>query len=237
MNGDGAAPAAEEPEPPSEDAGASQRGRARRRRLPRDGRLRRRGHRARVAREGRRRRSRSTTRSSRSPPTRSTPRCPRRSPGRSRRSSSSRTRRCPSAPSLCRIAAGAARRPQASPAQPAAEPSVEPPLPATAGNGAENATPVAARIASAHGVDVSSLAGTGPRGRVTKEDVLAAIEGNGDARERAAPAGPSGAAERQADPRPGRHARPVHEREPLDPHRHQLPHRSPSTCSTRAARS
>ncbi len=28
----------------------------------------------------------------------------------------------------------------------------------------------------------------------------------------------------QADPRPGRHARAVHGREPLDPHRHQLPH-------------
>ena len=43
------------------------------------------------------------------------------------------------------------------------------------------ATPVAARMASAHGIDVGALRGSGPRGRVTKEDVLAAVEGNGAA--------------------------------------------------------
>jgi 2-oxoglutarate dehydrogenase E1 component len=46
---------------------------------------------------------------------------------------------------------------------------------------------VAARIASAEGVDLESVTGTGPRGRVTKEDVLAALKGDGAPA--AAPAG------------------------------------------------
>ena len=82
---------------------------------------------------------------------------------------------------LCRIAAGAGAPAAATngPVQPAAEPA-EPAAaaPAASGNGG-NATPVASRIASAHGVDIGSIPGTGPRGRVTKEDVLAAVEGNG----------------------------------------------------------
>src|SRR5918999_707772 len=93
---------------------------------------------------------------------------------------------------VCRIAAGAEAAPAAAgPVPPAAE-RVERP-PARTGNGAENATPVAARIASAHGVDLDSVKGSGPRGRVTKDDVLAAIEGNGAAATAAAP--PTGAAE------------------------------------------
>jgi multifunctional 2-oxoglutarate metabolism enzyme len=43
-----------------------------------------------------------------------------------------------------------------------------------ADNGAVDATPVAARMAADLGVDVSRLAGSGPRGRVTKEDVMRA---------------------------------------------------------------
>jgi multifunctional 2-oxoglutarate metabolism enzyme len=78
---------------------------------------------------------------------------------------------------VCRIAAGAGA--PASPVQPAAEKVGT--APARAGNGAENATPVAARIAGAHGIDLGSLRGSGPRGRVTKDDVLAAIEGDGAA--------------------------------------------------------
>ncbi len=42
-------------------------------------------------------------------------------------------------------------------------------------------------MATAHGLDLSVISGSGPRGRVTKEDVLAAVEGNGGA---AAPAAP-----------------------------------------------
>jgi multifunctional 2-oxoglutarate metabolism enzyme len=78
---------------------------------------------------------------------------------------------------LCRIAAGAAAG--NGPVQPSAEPTeTRPAATAPATNGG-NATPVAARIASAHGLDVESITGSGPRGRVTKEDVLAAVEGNG----------------------------------------------------------
>jgi 2-oxoglutarate dehydrogenase E1 component len=50
--------------------------------------------------------------------------------------------------------------------------------PTPAGNGDSNATPVAARIAADLGIDIGSVKGSGPRGRVTKEDVLA--HGNGD---------------------------------------------------------
>jgi 2-oxoglutarate dehydrogenase E1 component len=84
---------------------------------------------------------------------------------------------------LCRIAAGAeapAKAPE--PAEPAPE---APPAPA--GNGAANATPVAIRMATAHGLDVDSIEGTGPRGRVTKEDVQAALDGEGAPSAAAAP--------------------------------------------------
>jgi 2-oxoglutarate decarboxylase len=82
---------------------------------------------------------------------------------------------------LCRIAAGADAPdgPVQPPAQPTDEPRAAERAPATDGNGAANVTPIAARIASAEGVDLSSVRGSGPRGRVLKEDVLAALEGNG----------------------------------------------------------
>ena len=41
------------------------------------------------------------------------------------------------------------------------------------------ATPVALRLAQRHGIDAESLAGTGPGGRVTKEDVQRAIDAGG----------------------------------------------------------
>src|SRR4051794_27598052 len=54
--------------------------------------------------------------------------------------------------------------------------------PAPGGNGDANATPVAARIAADLGIDISTVSGSGPRGRITKEDVLAqANGGNGSA--------------------------------------------------------
>src|SRR4051794_9493108 len=73
---------------------------------------------------------------------------------------------------VCRIAAGAAAKPAES------EPQASPARP-TNGNGDLNATPVAARMATANGVDLTGLQGSGPRGRVTKDDVEAAISGNG----------------------------------------------------------
>jgi pyruvate dehydrogenase E2 component (dihydrolipoamide acetyltransferase) len=67
-------------------------------------------------------------------------------------------------------------------AEPTAEPEPGPvPVSALSGNGhaAGNgtsvpATPMARRIAGAHGIDLASLAGSGPRGRVVRADVIAA---------------------------------------------------------------
>ena len=85
---------------------------------------------------------------------------------------------------LCRIApvAAGARMPAGEPGLDEGEraPAQAPqPRPAEAGNGAANATPVAARIADANGLDVTGIEGTGPRGKVTKADVLAALESDG----------------------------------------------------------
>ena len=93
---------------------------------------------------------------------------------------------------LCRIAVGAAApapppAPLSLPSTPAAEaalgvePAAAAALPVPTDGGVIAVTPVAARIASAHGLDLGALTGSGPRGRVTKGDVLAAIEGNGAA--------------------------------------------------------
>ncbi len=82
---------------------------------------------------------------------------------------------------LCRIAAGAGAPVAAAapgPVQPAAK-AVETHPGAGAPDGNGNATPVAARIASAHGVNLDNVPGSGPRGRVTKADVMSALEGNG----------------------------------------------------------
>src|SRR5690349_2043996 len=50
------------------------------------------------------------------------------------------------------------------------------------GNGAADvkATPVARRVAEAHGVDLASVSGSGPGAKVTKDDVLAAGNGGGN---------------------------------------------------------
>ncbi|MEA2467021.1 MAG: hypothetical protein QOJ57_1147, partial [Thermoleophilaceae bacterium] len=77
---------------------------------------------------------------------------------------------------VARIAPGVGAAPAAAPEEPEPEAAA---VKAPAGNGDLNATPVAARMASANGVDVSNLQGSGPRGRVTKDDVEAAIAGNG----------------------------------------------------------
>jgi 2-oxoglutarate dehydrogenase E1 component len=78
---------------------------------------------------------------------------------------------------VARIQPGAAAAPAAEPA-PSAEPSA---APAPAGNGGANATPVAVRIADAHGLDLTGVAGSGRGGKVTKDDVLALVDGNGGA--------------------------------------------------------
>jgi 2-oxoglutarate dehydrogenase E1 component len=81
---------------------------------------------------------------------------------------------------LCRIAASGPQSTAHSPQVATPTPETRHPTP-TAGNGSENATPVASRMATAHGLDVNSISGSGPRGRVTKDDVQAALSGNGAA--------------------------------------------------------
>ena len=49
------------------------------------------------------------------------------------------------------------------------------------GNGNTFVSPVVARIASEHGVDPTAVPGTGTGGRVTKKDILAFVEGGGQA--------------------------------------------------------
>ena len=80
----------------------------------------------------------------------------------------------------------------ATPAAEAATSAAEEPAPADAGNG--RVSPVARRVAAAKGVDLAAVKGSGPGGKVTKEDVLAAADGDG-----AAPAA-APAAEAEAKP-------------------------------------
>jgi 2-oxoglutarate dehydrogenase E1 component len=100
---------------------------------------------------------------------------------------------------VCRIAPGVGAAPTATQPAAGAEASAagaevgQEPAPATAGNGDVNVTPVAARMASAHGIDITALTGTGPRGRVTKDDIENAIAGNGAPAPAAAPAAASAA--------------------------------------------
>ena len=55
----------------------------------------------------------------------------------------------------------------------------QPPAPEGQENGARFVSPVVARIAAEHGVDLSQIAGTGRGGRVTKKDILGFIEAGG----------------------------------------------------------
>jgi 2-oxoglutarate dehydrogenase E2 component (dihydrolipoamide succinyltransferase) len=84
----------------------------------------------------------------------------------------------PSAPAHAPAPAEPAPAAQAQQPQPVA-------APAAAGNGKTFVSPVVARIASEHGIDPSSVPGTGTGGRVTKKDILAFIESGA-----AAPAAP-----------------------------------------------
>jgi pyruvate dehydrogenase E2 component (dihydrolipoamide acetyltransferase) len=68
----------------------------------------------------------------------------------------------------------------ARPAEP--EPEAQPePAEVAAGNGRTFVSPVVARIASEHGIDVDQVEGTGRGGRVTKKDILAFVEAGGPA--------------------------------------------------------
>ncbi|HEX2680873.1 MAG TPA: dihydrolipoamide acetyltransferase family protein [Candidatus Dormibacteraeota bacterium] len=109
---------------------------------------------------------------------------------------------------IARIGEGSAAAPAPAPAHPKAQPKeVEPvptPHPAPSappprergGNGSIKASPLARRLAEELGVDLSTVTGTGPEGRIVKEDVIAA---GGSARP-AAERRPQPVAERAAGP-------------------------------------
>jgi 2-oxoglutarate dehydrogenase E2 component (dihydrolipoamide succinyltransferase) len=63
--------------------------------------------------------------------------------------------------------------PRAQPAQPAAP---EPAAPTAETDDSARSTPLARRIAAEHGVDINQVPGSGPSGRVTREDVTAYLQ-------------------------------------------------------------
>jgi 2-oxoglutarate dehydrogenase E2 component (dihydrolipoamide succinyltransferase) len=99
-----------------------------------------------------------------------------------------------------------AASPAETPAPTAPEPSAAPPATeAPSGNGKAFVSPVVARIAGEHGVDVSQVSGTGAGGRVTKKDILAFVESGGaqeQAPEPEAPQAQPEAPQQQAAPPP-----------------------------------
>ncbi|WP_430295038.1 2-oxoglutarate dehydrogenase, E2 component, dihydrolipoamide succinyltransferase [Sinomonas sp. B1-1] len=107
-------------------------------------------------------------------------------------------------------AAQAAPAPAAEPAQaapaPAAEPAQAAPAPAAAPSGGESGyvTPLVRKLANQHGIDVTTLTGTGVGGRIRKQDVLDAAEAKKAASQQAPAAAPAAApsAPAQAQPAP-----------------------------------
>jgi pyruvate dehydrogenase E2 component (dihydrolipoamide acetyltransferase) len=77
-------------------------------------------------------------------------------------------------------------------------------------NGAGNASPIARRFAGSHGLDLAGVAGSGPHGRILKDDVRRALA----TQPAAAVAPPSSAAEREAE-RPLSHTPQASAGEPL----------------------
>ncbi|MET3719748.1 MULTISPECIES: 2-oxoglutarate dehydrogenase, E2 component, dihydrolipoamide succinyltransferase [unclassified Arthrobacter] len=108
------------------------------------------------------------------------------------------------APAAPAPAAAPAPKAEAAPAAPAQAPTAAPApaaVPAAesaAGSESGYVTPLVRKLANQHGVDVSSLSGTGVGGRIRKQDVLAAAEAK--AAPAAAPAKPSAAPASAAAP-------------------------------------
>jgi 2-oxoglutarate dehydrogenase E1 component len=86
---------------------------------------------------------------------------------------------------IARIAVGAA---SSSTTTTTAEPAVPVATPSTEIPAGTRISPVAARAAAAEGVDTTALAGSGPAGRILKDDVLAAANAGGNGHVAAAPA-------------------------------------------------
>ena len=76
------------------------------------------------------------------------------------------------------VSGGAAAEPTPGPgAAPPAGPAAAPSASAGAARGRPAASPLARRLARSHGIDLGRLAGTGPRGRIIRRDVEAAMAG------------------------------------------------------------
>ncbi len=108
-------------------------------------------------------------------------------------------------PATAQAAAEASAVSSAETPAPAPAPAAPPPAEATADasqDGKSFVSPVVARIASEHGVDVSQVQGTGRGGRVTKKDILAFVEGGGQAQAAAPEAPPATEAPPAPEPEP-----------------------------------
>jgi pyruvate dehydrogenase E2 component (dihydrolipoamide acetyltransferase) len=81
------------------------------------------------------------------------------------------------------------QEPETAPAEPPT-PAPAPAEPGANGDGKSFVSPVVARIASEHGVDVSQVPGTGRGGRVTKKDILGFVESGSEAAQPTAEAAP-----------------------------------------------
>jgi 2-oxoglutarate dehydrogenase E2 component (dihydrolipoamide succinyltransferase) len=88
----------------------------------------------------------------------------------------------------------------AAPAEPAEAPAAAAPAPAAeAGGSSRLLSPVVRRLVTEHGLDPDTITGTGVGGRITRNDVLAAVDNRGEAPAPAA-AAPAPAAEAPAAP-------------------------------------
>jgi pyruvate dehydrogenase E2 component (dihydrolipoamide acetyltransferase) len=123
----------------------------------------------------------------------------------------------PPEPATAEAAAETAAASSADAPAPAAPPEPAPaeaPAPAN-GDGKSFVSPVVARIAGEHGVDISQIQGTGRGGRVTKKDILGFIESGGEAA--AAPAAAPPEAPPAPEPAPAAPAPPAPEAPPAAP--------------------
>ena len=90
--------------------------------------------------------------------------------------------------------ADAAAAPAAAPPEPAPVAAAAAPAAPAEKRGRVPVTPAARKLAKEHGIDLSGVAGTGPRGRITREDVQKIIDSGGQAAPSPAPAATPAAA-------------------------------------------